>query len=107
MEKFVLPCLLKTSTKLLQKSMFYGSVIKQQTKSIIFNIRIYSFFYKVFTYLFLFQKCVSMNVHNSPKTPTLGSPQVTINMNYKIKLNKNSKFKPPIVQWLIPICNPL
>jgi len=30
MEKFVLPCLLKNSTKLQQKSMFYGSVIKQQ-----------------------------------------------------------------------------
>ncbi len=48
-----------------------------------------------------------MNVRNFPKTPILGSPQVTINMNYKIKLNNNSKFKPPIVQWLIPICNAL
>jgi hypothetical protein len=38
-----------------------------------------------------------------PKFPLLGNPQVTINMNNK--QNKNSKFKPSIVQWAIPICN--
>ncbi len=59
------------------------------------------------TYLFLFQKCVFTNVHNFPKTPTLDSPQVTINMIYKTKVNKNLKFKPPIVQWFIPIYNAL
>jgi hypothetical protein len=46
MEKFVLPCILKTSTKLQQKSIFYGSVIKQQINVVIFNIKICSFFTK-------------------------------------------------------------
>jgi len=32
MEKVYVPCSLKTSAKLQQKSMFYGSVIKQQNK---------------------------------------------------------------------------
>jgi hypothetical protein len=42
-----------------------------------------------------------------PKLQLLGNPQVTINMNNKTKLNKNSKFKPPIIQWPIPIHNAL
>jgi hypothetical protein len=43
----------------------------------------------------------------SPKLPLFGSPQVIINMNKKTNLNKNSKFKPPIVQWPNPIRNAL
>jgi hypothetical protein len=42
----------------------------------------------------------------SSKLPFLGSPQVTINMIKETKLNKNSEFKPPIVQWFIPILSP-
>jgi hypothetical protein len=48
-----------------------------------------------------------MNVFNIQKLPLLGNPQVTINMNSKTKPNKNSKFKPPNVQWPILIYNAL
>jgi len=43
MENFLLPSLLKISTKFQKKSIFYGSLIKQQIKSIILNIKICSF----------------------------------------------------------------
>ncbi len=67
MEKFILPCLLKTSTKLQQKSMFYKSVIKQQIQYVIFNTKVRNFFYKVPT----FQNCVFTNVFNFPKLSLL------------------------------------
>ncbi len=59
MEKFVLICLLKTSTKLQQKSMFHGSVIKQKIKFVIFNIRIYNFFTK-YLHIYFYSKNVCL-----------------------------------------------
>jgi len=81
MEKFVLPCLLKTSTKLQQKSMFYKSVIKQQIQYVIFNTKVCSFFYKVPT----FQNCVFTNVLNFPK---LSLWQSTSHHQHEQKKNK-------------------
>jgi len=104
--KVCISLFIETSTKLQQKSMFYGSVIKQKIKYVIFNIRIYSVSTNPYISIFI----PKMRVYKCPQlsqTPTLDSPQVTINMIYKTKVNKNSKFKPPIVQWFIPICNAL
>jgi hypothetical protein len=48
-----------------------------------------------------------MNVFKFQKLPPLGNPQVTINMNKKTKLNKNSEFKPLKCQWPILSCKAL
>jgi hypothetical protein len=76
--------------KITTKFMFYGSVIKQQIKFVVFNTKICSFSTK---YLHLYSH--SKNVYlwlssTSPKLPLLVSPQVTINMNKKTKFNKKS-----------------
>jgi hypothetical protein len=87
--------------------MFYGSVIKQQIKYVVFNTKIRSFFTK-YLQLYSYSKSVYLRMFStSQKLSFLGSPQVTINMNKKKNLNKNSKYKPPIVQWLVPIRNAL
>jgi hypothetical protein len=74
MEKSILPSVLKISTKLQQKSMFYGSIIKQQIKSVIFNIRIYSFFTK-YLHIYFYSKnvCLWMSA-TFPKLPLLVVP---------------------------------
>jgi hypothetical protein len=58
MEKFVFPYLLKTSTKLQQKSMFYARVIKKKIKYVIFNITIYSFSTNPYISIFIPKMCV-------------------------------------------------
>ncbi len=70
----VCTCLLKTSTKLQQKSMFYESVIKRQIKFVIFNIRIYSFFTK-YLHIYFYSKnvCLWMSA-TFPKLPFLLIP---------------------------------
>jgi hypothetical protein len=90
MEKCVLSLFTKNFSKITTKSMFYGSLIKQQIKFVVFNTKICNFFTK---YLHLYSH--SQNVYlwmssTSPKLPLLGIPQVTINMNKKTKFNKNS-----------------
>jgi hypothetical protein len=98
-EKSILPCSLKASTKLQQKSMFYGSVIKPQIKHVIFNIKIYSFYAKN-SHIYSYSQNVCLQMSSTfPKLPLLGTPKVTINMNNKIQT--------PIVQWPIPIHNAL
>jgi hypothetical protein len=75
MTKSVLLCLLKTSSKLQQKSMFYGSVIKQQIQSIIFNTKIYNFSTK-YLYMYPYSQNVCLWMSSIfPKLPFLGSPQ--------------------------------
>ncbi len=56
----------------------------------VINIRICSSFTK---YLHLYSYSISVSTIVL-KLPALGNPCVTINMNKKTKLNKNSKFKP-------------
>jgi hypothetical protein len=57
--------------KITTRSMFYGSVIKQQNQSIIFNTKICSFSIK-YLYMYSYSQNVSMNVLRIPKTPILG-----------------------------------
>jgi hypothetical protein len=63
--------------------MFYGSVIKQQIKYVIFNIKIYSFFTK-YSHIYFYSQNVYLQMSSTfPKLPLLGTPKVTINMNNK------------------------
>jgi hypothetical protein len=65
--------------------MFYGSVIKQQIKFVIFNIKIYSFFTK-YSHLYSYSQNVFLWMSSTfQKLRLLGTPQVTINMNNKIQ----------------------
>jgi hypothetical protein len=51
-----------------------------------------------------------MNVFKIQKLPPLGNPQVTININKKTKLNKNSKIQTPQMSnglfLSVMFCNP-
>jgi len=81
MEKSVLLCLLKASTKI----HVLWSVIKQQIKYVIFNIKIYSFFTK-YSHIYSYSQNVYLQMFSTfPKLPLLGTPKVAINMNNKIQ----------------------
>jgi hypothetical protein len=75
MGKFIYHCLLKISTKLQQKFMFYGSIIKQQIKYVIFNIKIYSFFTN-YLHIYFYSKNVCLQMSATfPKLPLLKVPK--------------------------------
>jgi len=70
----------------------------------VFQTKICSLWYKVPTFISLFQNCVSKNVLHFPRTPSFGlSPS---HHQHESKPNKNLKFKSN-VQWSIPVHNAL
>jgi hypothetical protein len=106
MEKFVFPCLLKISTKLQQKSMFYGSVIKQQIKYVIFNIRIYSFSTK-YLHIYFYSKNVCQQMSAIfPKLPLLVVPKSPSTWTTKQNSTKIQNSNPQLSNGLFPSVMP-
>ncbi len=65
-------------------------------KSVVSKNKVYSFCYKVHTYLSLLQSCVFTNEYPFPKTPIFG--QSPNQYQHDSKLKKNSNFKTSNVQ---------
>jgi len=86
--------LLENSTKIQQNRCSMEVKSKQQVQSMVFNSKIYSFLQSAYIFTLTLKVCLYEYCRQIPKTFSLGQSHVAINMNKKIELCKNLKFKP-------------